>query len=125
MTLWNRGGWVNVECLYRSCMPGYNTSHAQIDFPCVHISLVEVWIVTPTSVSFLDRLKVARSDDSEWKQFEVMYLPLVRRWISRIPGMGSEVEDVAQEVLLVLVREIPDSSGNAWARSVPGSARSP
>jgi RNA polymerase sigma-70 factor, ECF subfamily len=80
--------------------------------------------VTPTSVSLLDRLKVARSDASEWKQFELMYLPLIRRWVSRIPGLGSEVDDVTQEVLLVLVREIPRferqrlGSFRAWLRQV-------
>jgi len=80
--------------------------------------------VTPTSVSLLDRLKVARSDAPEWKQFEVMYLPLIRRWVSRIPGLGSEVDDVTQEVLLVLVREIPRferqrlGSFRAWLRQV-------
>ncbi len=80
--------------------------------------------MTPTSVSLLDRLKVARSDASEWKQFELMYLPLIRRWVSRIPGLGSEVDDVTQEVLLVLVREIPRferqrlGSFRAWLRQV-------
>jgi len=80
--------------------------------------------VTPTSVSLLDRLKVASSDASEWKQFELMYLPLIRRWVSRIPGLGSEVDDVTQEVLLVLVREIPRferqrlGSFRAWLRQV-------
>ena len=80
--------------------------------------------MTPTSVSLLDRLKVARSDAPEWKQFEVMYLPLIRRWVSRIPGLGSEVDDVTQEVLLVLVREIPRferqrlGSFRAWLRQV-------
>ena len=80
--------------------------------------------MTPTSVSLLDRLKVARSDASEWKQFESMYLPLIRRWVSRIPGLGSEVDDVTQEVLLVLVREIPRferqrlGSFRAWLRQV-------
>jgi len=75
-------------------------------------------------VSLLDRLKVARSDASEWKQFELMYLPLIRRWVSRIPGLGSEVDDVTQEVLLVLVREIPRferqrlGSFRAWLRQV-------
>ncbi len=80
--------------------------------------------MTPTSVSLLDCLKVARSDASEWKQFELMYLPLIRRWVSRIPGLGSEVDDVTQEVLLVLVREIPRferqrlGSFRAWLRQV-------
>jgi RNA polymerase sigma-70 factor (ECF subfamily) len=80
--------------------------------------------VTPTSVSLLDRLKVARSDASDWNRFEAVYLPLIRRWIGQVPGLGDEVDDVSQEVLLVLVREIPqfdrqrEGSFRAWLRRV-------
>ena len=81
--------------------------------------------MTPTSVSLLDRLKVAPGDDSDWKQFEGMYLPLIRRWVSRIPGMGGEVDDVTQEVLLILVREIPRFERQREGSFAPGSGRSP
>ncbi len=80
--------------------------------------------MTPTSVSLLDRLKAARPDDSDWNRFEALYRPLIRRWIGRIPGLGSEVDDISQEVLLVLVREIPgfererEGSFRAWLRGV-------
>jgi RNA polymerase sigma-70 factor (ECF subfamily) len=80
--------------------------------------------VTPTSDSLLDRLKVARPDASDWKRFEVLYVPLIRRWVSRIPGLGGDVDDVTQEVLLVLVRELPrferqrSGSFRAWLRQV-------
>jgi RNA polymerase sigma-70 factor (ECF subfamily) len=80
--------------------------------------------VTPTSVSLLDRLKVARSDDSDWNRFEALYAPLIRRWIGRIPGLEHDVDDVSQEVLLVLIREIPrfdrrrEGSFRAWLRQV-------
>jgi hypothetical protein len=53
-----------------------------------------------------------------------MYRPLIRRWIGQIPGLGTEVDDVAQEVLLVLVREIPrfdrrrEGSFRAWLRQI-------
>ena len=80
--------------------------------------------VTPTSVSLLDRLMVARSDDSDWNRFHALYLPLIRRWIGRIPGLDHDVDDVSQEVLLVLIREIPrfdrrrEGSFRAWLRRV-------
>jgi RNA polymerase sigma-70 factor (ECF subfamily) len=80
--------------------------------------------VTPTSLSLLDRLKVARPDAPDWDRFESIYRPLIRRWIGRIPGLGGEVEDVEQEVLLVLVREVPRfdrrrvGSFRAWLRQV-------
>jgi RNA polymerase sigma-70 factor (ECF subfamily) len=64
-------------------------------------------MATPTSVSLLDRLKVARADASDWSQFQAMYEPLILRWIGRIPGMSNDAGDVAQEVLLVVVRELP------------------
>jgi RNA polymerase sigma-70 factor (ECF subfamily) len=78
----------------------------------------------PTPISLLDRLKVARSDDPDWNRFESMYAPLIRRWIGRIPGLDHDVDDVWQEVLLVLSREIPrfdrrrEGSFRAWLRQV-------
>jgi len=80
--------------------------------------------VTSTSDTLLTRLKVARSDDPDWKRFEAVYRPLIHRWIGRIPGLGHEVDDVTQEVFLVLVREIPrfdrrrEGSFRAWLRQV-------
>jgi RNA polymerase sigma-70 factor (ECF subfamily) len=88
------------------------------------LRVLEGATVTPTSNTLLDRLKVARSDDSEWNRFEALYLPLIRRWIGRIPGLAHEVEDVSQEVLLVLAREIPrfdrqrEGSFRGWLRQV-------
>jgi RNA polymerase sigma-70 factor (ECF subfamily) len=49
---------------------------------------------------------------------------LIQRWISRIPALASEVEDITQEVLLVLVRELPRferqrlGSFRAWLRQI-------
>jgi RNA polymerase sigma-70 factor (ECF subfamily) len=80
--------------------------------------------VIPTSISLLDRLKVARSNDPDWNRFEALYKPLIRHWIGRIPGLGHDVDDVSQEVLLVLIREIPQfdrrrkGSFRAWLRQV-------
>src|SRR5262245_8209578 len=77
-----------------------------------------------TSVSLLDRLRQARPDASDWKRFQGVYLPLIQRWLSRIPGLGDEAEDLAQDVLVVLVREIPrfqrqrEGSFRAWLRQV-------
>jgi RNA polymerase sigma-70 factor (ECF subfamily) len=77
-----------------------------------------------TSVSLLDRLRQARPDASDWKRFQGLYLPLIQRWLSRIPGLGDEAEDLAQDVLVVLVREIPwfqrqrEGSFRAWLRQV-------
>jgi len=62
--------------------------------------VVVATVAPATSVSLLSRLKAARPDSSDWNRFEAMYVPLIRRWIGRIPGLSNEVEDLTQEVLL-------------------------
>jgi RNA polymerase sigma-70 factor (ECF subfamily) len=75
-------------------------------------------------VSLLDRLKVARPDASDWNRLQGIYLPLISRWLGRIPGLGVEADDLAQEVFVVLIREIPrferqrEGSFRAWLRQV-------
>jgi RNA polymerase sigma-70 factor (ECF subfamily) len=77
-----------------------------------------------TSVSLLDRLKVARPDASDWNRLQGIYLPLISRWLDRVPGLGVEADDLAQEVFVVLIREIPrferqrKGSFRAWLRQV-------
>jgi RNA polymerase sigma-70 factor, ECF subfamily len=79
---------------------------------------------TPTSVSLLDRLKVARPDASYWNRLQGIYLPLIQRWTARVPGLGDEANDLAQDVFLVVVRELPrferrrQGSFRAWLRKV-------
>lgn len=80
--------------------------------------------MTPTSVSLLDRLKAAGPDASDWNRLHDIYLPLIRRWLNRVPGLGDDGADLAQEVLVVLVREIPrferkrEGSFRAWLRQI-------
>jgi RNA polymerase sigma-70 factor, ECF subfamily len=78
----------------------------------------------PTSVSLLDRLKLARPDASDWDRLQGIYLPLIRRWLARVPGLGDEADDLAQDVFVVVVRELPqferrrEGSFRAWLRRV-------
>lgn len=78
----------------------------------------------PTSISLLDRLKRAGPDADDWGRFHDLYLPLIRRWLGRVPGLGDEAADVSQDVLMVVVREIPrfdrrrEGSFRAWLRQV-------
>jgi RNA polymerase sigma-70 factor (ECF subfamily) len=80
--------------------------------------------VDATSLSLLDRLKVARPDASDWQRLQGIYLPMIQRWLRRVPGLGDESADLAQEVLIVVVREIPrfdrrrEGSFRAWLRVV-------
>ena len=49
---------------------------------------------------------------------------LIRRWLARVPGLGDEADDLAQDVFLVVVRELPrferrrEGSFRAWLRQV-------
>ncbi len=77
-----------------------------------------------TSVSLLDRLKVARPEATDWSRLQGIYLPLIGRWLGRVPGLGVEADDLAQEVFVVVIREIPhferqrEGSFRAWLRQV-------
>src|SRR5262245_10965659 len=80
--------------------------------------------VNPTSVSLLDRLRAARPDDPDWRRLQDIYLPMIHLWLGRVPGLRDEAADLAQEVLMVVVREIPrferqrEGSFRAWLRQV-------
>jgi RNA polymerase sigma-70 factor (ECF subfamily) len=77
-----------------------------------------------TSLSFLNRLKHARPDDSDWLRLQDIYAPLIRQWLSHVEGLRDESEDLTQDVLVVLVRELPsferrrDGAFRAWLRQV-------
>src|SRR3954470_6376288 len=77
-----------------------------------------------TSLGLLDRLKHAKPDASEWRRLRDIYAPMIRRWLSRLPHLHQEVEDLTQEVLVVLFRELPsferrrDGSFRAWLRQI-------
>jgi RNA polymerase sigma-70 factor (ECF subfamily) len=72
----------------------------------------------------LDRLRKAAPDAPDWQRLQEMYLPLIRAWLRRVPGVGDEADDLAQDVLLVLFRELPaferqrDGSFRAWLRQI-------
>jgi RNA polymerase sigma-70 factor (ECF subfamily) len=80
--------------------------------------------VPVTSDTLLGRLRVARPDDPDWRRFEAIYSPLIRRWVSQVPGCNGEVDDVTQEVMLILIREIPrfqrqrEGSFRTWLRQI-------
>lgn len=77
-----------------------------------------------TSISLLDRLRAAEPDPSDWQRLDEIYRPLIHGWLSRVPGLGDEAADLAQEVLVVLVREIArferqrEGSFRAWLRKI-------
>ncbi len=76
-----------------------------------------------TSASLLERLRTS-PDEAAWRRLDDLYRPLIRRWLLRDPSLGEEAEDVVQEVMGVLVRELPDfqrrrnGSFRRWLRTI-------
>jgi RNA polymerase sigma-70 factor (ECF subfamily) len=70
-----------------------------------------------TSVSLLDRLAGAPTDD-DWRRLLDLYQPLLRAWMARAGVSESDADDLAQEVLLVIFREV-----GGFERRGPGAFR--
>lgn len=81
-------------------------------------------MMNSTSVSLLERLTRAKPDASDWNRLQAIYLPLIKSWLGRVPGLGSDADDLAQEVFVVVIRELPrferqrEGSFRAWLRQV-------
>lgn len=59
-----------------------------------------------TSVSLLDRLR-HHPDAASWQRLVDLYTPLLRGWLVRYGLQPSDSDDLVQEVLTTLVRELP------------------
>jgi RNA polymerase sigma factor (sigma-70 family) len=59
-----------------------------------------------TSVSLLERLRL-RPDPESWRRLVDLYEPLIRGWLRRHSLQPPDADDLVQEVLGVLVRELP------------------
>jgi RNA polymerase sigma-70 factor (ECF subfamily) len=76
-----------------------------------------------TSVSLLGRLAGTPSDD-DWRRLDDLYQPLLRAWMARAGVPASDVDDLVQEVLLVVFREIAGferrgrGAFRAWLRMI-------
>jgi RNA polymerase sigma-70 factor (ECF subfamily) len=76
-----------------------------------------------TSTSLLERLRTA-PDEAGWRRLDEIYRPLIRRWLLRDPSLRDEIDDVVQEVMKVLVRELPEfqrqrtGSFRRWLREI-------
>ena len=77
-----------------------------------------------TSLGLLERLKHATPDALEWRRLRDIYSPMIRHWLSRLPHLHHEVDDLTQEVLVVVFRELPsfersrNGSFRAWLRQI-------
>lgn len=76
-----------------------------------------------TSISLLDRL-AGEGGDSDWQRLLVVYRPFVTGVVSRYPSLVSQADDIAQEVMMVLMRELPrfqrqrTGSFRSWLRGI-------
>jgi RNA polymerase sigma-70 factor (ECF subfamily) len=76
-----------------------------------------------TSASLLDRLRQCPNEES-WRRLDDLYRPLILRWIERDPALRQDSEDLAQEILSVVVRELPEfkrertGSFRKWLRTI-------
>jgi RNA polymerase sigma-70 factor (ECF subfamily) len=76
-----------------------------------------------TSVSLLERLVGAPTDD-DWRRLHDLYQPLLRAWMARAGVSASDVDDLVQDVLLVVVREVAgferrgQGAFRAWLRTI-------
>jgi RNA polymerase sigma-70 factor (ECF subfamily) len=76
-----------------------------------------------TSVSLLDRLAGAPTDDN-WRQLDDLYRPLLCAWMGRTGVLASDVDDLVQDVLLVVFLKIDGferrghGAFRAWLRTI-------
>ena len=75
-----------------------------------------------TSPSLLDRLRRG-PDPAGWERLVRLYEPFIRRWLAD-PALAADADDLTQDVLAVLVRELPTferqrtGSFRAWLRTI-------
>ena len=76
-----------------------------------------------TSLSLLDQLRT-QPDEAAWRRLDDLYRPLIRQWLLRDPTLRDETEDLVQDVMAVLVRELPHfqrervGSFRCWLRTI-------
>jgi RNA polymerase sigma-70 factor (ECF subfamily) len=79
--------------------------------------------MTPTSLSLLDRLRHSPTA-ADWNRVNDVYRQLIRGWLARVPGIGDEIDDLTQEVLFVVYREVAgferqrEGSFRTWLRRI-------
>jgi RNA polymerase sigma-70 factor, ECF subfamily len=78
----------------------------------------------PTSKSLLAKAR-DRSDQSAWRRLTELYQPLIQKWVRPHVRQWADAEDLVQEVLTTLVRELPRFDHNdrpgafrAWLRTI-------
>src|SRR3954462_15554072 len=71
-----------------------------------------------TSLTLLARLQQS-SDPASWQRLVDLYAPLIGRWLSRSPLQSADHEDIAQEVLKIVMHKLPDFERHHKLEDVP------
>jgi len=76
-----------------------------------------------TSISLLERL--ASGDHDAWRRMIQLYSPLMQAWLRPRGLQPSDIDDLTQNALTIVVRKLPDYSHNgrtgafrSWLRSI-------
>ena len=64
-----------------------------------------------TSLSLLDRIR-RKSDDESWSRLLSIYQPVLKQWLSRYELQASDIDDLIQDILTVVHRELPQFEHN-------------
>ena len=80
--------------------------------------------MTETSASLLDRLRI-QPDEQAWQRLNDLYTPLIQGWLRRQAVLGADNDDLVQEVLIVVMRKLPQFEHNrrrgafrSWLRTI-------
>ena len=80
--------------------------------------------MSDTPLSLLERVR-QQSDSHSWNRMFEIYAPLLRRWLNRYAVQDSDAEDLVQEVLSSVARELPNFEHNrrtgafrSWLRTI-------
>jgi RNA polymerase sigma-70 factor (ECF subfamily) len=80
--------------------------------------------MSETSLSLLDRLRL-QPDAESWQRLVDVYTPLIHAWLRRHGVSPADADDLTQEVMAVVVRELPGFQHNqrhgafrSWLRTI-------
>lgn len=79
--------------------------------------------MSDTSVSLLERIRRSGTDHA-WASLVDAYAPMIRRWLGQAGIAPADVDDIAQEVLMVVLAKVPQfdrqrtGSFRNWLRKV-------
>ena len=69
-------------------------------------------LIQPTSLSLLAMAMKSNVDEDAWQNLHALYSPLIRRWLRGHDVVGVDADDLAQEVMIVVMRKLPSFSHN-------------